>query len=35
MSVIQQVGSQAGLLSAAEIMQFLEQAPAGYSVTEW
>ena len=35
MSVIQQVGSQAGLLSAGEITQCLERAPAGYSVTEW
>jgi sugar/nucleoside kinase (ribokinase family) len=35
MSVIRQVGSQAGLLSAGEITQCLERAPAGYSVTEW
>jgi sugar/nucleoside kinase (ribokinase family) len=35
MSVIQQVGSQAGLLSEREIAQCLDRAPACYSVTKW
>ncbi len=35
MSVVQQVGSQAGLLSEREMKQWLDQAPAGYSVSKW
>jgi len=35
MSVVQQVGSQAGLLSEQEVKQWLDRAPAGYSVSQW
>ena len=35
MSVVQQVGSQAGLLAEQEVKQWLDQAPAGYSVSKW
>jgi sugar/nucleoside kinase (ribokinase family) len=35
MSVVHQVGSQAGLLSEQEVKQWLDQAPTGYSVSTW
>jgi ribokinase len=35
MSVVHHVGSQAGLLSEQEVKQWLDQAPAGYSVSKW
>jgi sugar/nucleoside kinase (ribokinase family) len=35
MSVVQQVGSQAGLLADGEVKQWLDQAPTGYAVTTW
>jgi hypothetical protein len=35
MSVVQHVGSQAGLLKEQEVKQWLHQAPAGYSVSKW
>jgi sugar/nucleoside kinase (ribokinase family) len=35
MSVVHQVGSQAGLLSEQLVKQWLDQAPAGYSVSKW
>jgi ribokinase len=35
MSVVQHVGSQAGLLAEQEVKQWLDQAPPGYSVSKW
>jgi len=35
MSVVQQVGSQAGLLSEDALLSHLKDAPEGYAVTEW
>ncbi len=35
MSVVQQVGSQAGLLTEKEVRQWLDQAPVGYAVKQW
>jgi sugar/nucleoside kinase (ribokinase family) len=35
MSVVQRVGSQAGLLTEQEVKEWLDQAPAGYSVSKW
>jgi sugar/nucleoside kinase (ribokinase family) len=35
MSVVQQVGSQAGLLAEQEVKKWLDQAPAHYSVSKW
>jgi len=35
MSVVQQVGSQTGLLSESELRKFLDDAPEAYAVTTW
>jgi 2-dehydro-3-deoxygluconokinase len=35
MSVVQDVGSQTGLLSESELRKYLEDAPVGYAVTTW
>jgi sugar/nucleoside kinase (ribokinase family) len=35
MSVVQDVGSQSGLLTEAEILGYLKNAPAGYEVSAW
>jgi sugar/nucleoside kinase (ribokinase family) len=35
MSVVQHVGSQAGLLTEQEVKEWLVQAPASYSVSKW
>jgi hypothetical protein len=35
MSVVQHVGSQAGLLAEEEVKLWLERAPDCYAVAEW
>ncbi len=35
MSVVQEVGSQRGLLGQSELFKYLESAPANYAVTSW
>ncbi len=35
MSVVQQVGSQAGLLGEQEVKQWLDRAPVSYEVSKW
>ncbi len=34
-SVVQEVGSQSGLLSESELRKYLEDAPEAYAVTTW
>jgi hypothetical protein len=33
--VVQEVGSQGGLLSERELLKYLEDAPETYAVTTW
>ena len=35
MNVVQEVGSQTGLLTEGELRQHLERAPGAYAVTSW